>query len=50
MKKRNKILTGLVLSGLIATSIFANSNMTKENNEVNSGKHCNSLMIKSYIK
>jgi Spy/CpxP family protein refolding chaperone len=50
MKTRNKILTGLVLTGLLGTSLYANCNMNKKNGEMNFNKNSKSHMMKSSHK
>ena len=51
MKKSNKILTGLVLAGLLSTSVYASCGMGKNNNsEMNSKKDCKQHMMKSSKK
>ena len=51
MKKSNKILTGLVLTGLLSTSVYASCGMNKnKNNEMNSENNCKQYMMKSSDK
>ena len=51
MKKSNKILTGLVLAGLLSTSVYASCGMSKnKNSEINSKNNCKQHMMKSSHK
>lgn len=51
MKRANKILTGLVLTGLLSTSVYASCGMNKhKNSEMNSKNNCKQHMMKSSKK
>ena len=51
MKRTNKILTGLVLAGLLSTSVYASCGMAKnKNSEMNSKNNCKQHMMKSSHK
>ena len=51
MKSSNKILTSLVLAGLLSTSVYASYDMGKnKNSEMNSKANCKQHMIKSSHK
>ena len=51
MKSSNKILTGLVLAGLLSTSVYASCNMGKnKSGDMNSKNGCKHHMMKSSHK
>lgn len=51
MKRTNKILTGLVLTGLLSTSVYASCAMGKNKNaEMNTKNNCKQHMMKSSHK
>lgn len=51
MKSSNKILTGLVLAGLLSTSVYASYGMDQnKNREMNSKGNCKQHMMKSSHK
>ena len=51
MKKSNKILTGLVLAGLLGTSVYASCGMdNNKDSQMNSKSNCKHHMMKSSHK